>query len=697
MHLDVSDPNSSCQESPKAAAAVPGPPATKWAVFLFLIVLGAFLPVLRNGFVNYDDPVYVTENLQVQAGLTWEGVRWAFTNTDNANWHPVTWLSHMLDCALFGMRPWGHHLQSAVLHAVNAMLVFMFLHRFTGTLWQSLFVAALFGLHPLRVESVAWVAERKDVLSATFGLLSLWAFARYCTELRSATGRHRRFYLLALLAFAAGLMAKPMLVTLPFVLLLLDYWPLDRWRRGSVWTLVREKLPFMLMTVVASGVTYVAQQSAGAMDFAKTTLPWNARLANALVSYCRYLGTLVWPAHLSPFYPHPGHWPITVVLLSLLALLGVTALAVFARRRMPCLFTGWFWYLGTLVPVIGLVQVGEQSMADRYTYIPSLGALLMFVWSASELTANRRIRAPILRTAATVLVLCSALLTLRQILLWKDSETLFRHATKVTHDNHVAWHNLGLAVFERGRSEEALRCFQEVLRIKPSYVEEYSNLGMALDRLGRTDEAIAKYHKALALLPAYAEAYNNLGFALSKQGRLEEAEKALREAIRVKPGFARAYHNLGQLLEKQGRLEDAILAFQTAVRLNPWLMVARASLGQALNKTGRFDEAIGEYQAALRSGINDRDLHYNLGNALVRKGLLAEAIEEFQEGLQLQPDDAEAHNNLGVAFFQLRHYDDAIRHFREALRIKPDYAEAERNLATASRAKEGGHSTSPRP
>ncbi len=637
-------------------------------VLLFGLVLGMFLPALSNGFVGFDDPDYVTENGHVQAGLTWESVLWAFRSTEVANWHPVTWLSHMLDCELFGLAPWGHHLTSILLHAVNATLLFWVLRQMTGATWRSLVVALLFGVHPLRVESVAWIAERKDVLSTTFWLLTLWAYARYAEgrmqkaecrtqnpEVGSPASRiphpasrftfHvSRYYLLSLFFYALGLMSKPMLVTLPCVLLLLDYWSLGRLRVATARGLVTEKLPFFLAAAAVSGVTFLVQQRGGAMA---SGLPLTDRAANAVVSYCRYLGNLFWPVDLAAFYPRVDHWPIAVVAAAGLLLLVITVAAIALRRGHPYALTGWLWFLGTLVPVIGVVQVGGQSMADRYSYVPSIGVFLVLVWGAHKLTCGWRYQATGAAAVSAAAVLLCAGLTWQQIGYWKDGESLFRHAILVTKDNYNAHHALG----------------------------------MALDRQERVDEAISEYREALREKNDYAEAHNNLGVDLAQQGQISEGMNQFLAALKFKPGYADPHNNIGTTLEKQGRFDEALAQFQEAVRLKPEFADAHYNLGIALGRKGRTDEAAAQFRRVLELRPNYAEAHNNLGVMLDRKGQVDEAARQYAEAVRLKPDYASARYNLGVALARQGHLAEAITEFRETLRLKPDYAAAQTNLA----------------
>ncbi len=531
------------------------------ALLLGLVTISIYWPATSHDFVNYDDPDYVTANVHAQSGLTRESIIWAFSNPVVANWHPLTMLSHMLDCQIYGLKPGGHHLTNVLLHGVNTVLVFLFLRRLTGAIWRSAMVAALFGLHPLHVESVAWVAERKDVLSTLFGLLCLMAYARYAEMPKVQSPMSKigipasRYYWLAWIFFALGLMSKVMLVTVPFVLLLLDYWPLGRFKPSilnfqpsTIWRLVKEKIPFFALAAVASVVAYAVQQHSGAMQTIEH-LPLAARAGNALISYCRYPGKLFWPADLAVFYPYPGHWPLEQVLLAGGLIIGISVLFFAQRARYPCLLVGWLWYCGTLVPVIGLVQVGGQSMADRYTYIPSLGLLILVIWGVYELTQRWRYQDTASWVAGSAAIVLCIGLTRQQLGYWQDSEALYRHALAVTEHNYLARHNLGIALYRKGQTDEAISQYREALRLKPDYAEAHYNLGAALGKKGLTDEAIIQFQEALRLKPDYAEAYNNLGTALGMKGQIDEAILQFQEALRLKPDYAEARHNLAHALE----------------------------------------------------------------------------------------------------------------------------------------------------
>ena len=586
------------------------------AALLVLVTIALYWPAMRYDFINLDDPGYVTGNPHVQSGLSWEGVKWAFGNTEQAAyWAPLMWLSHMLACQLFGLNAWGHHLINVLLHAANTALVFLVFRRMTGATWRSVILAALFGLHPLRVESVAWVTERKDVLSTLFWMLTLWAYVKY---VEAAQVRHLKsniWYGAALAMFLLGLMSKAMLVTMPFVLLLLDYWPLERFKHSSVRRLVTEKIPFFALAALASVVTFMLQKQGGAVASVEN-LPLGARIGNALISYCRYLGKMVWPTDLAVFYPHPGYWPMEQVFLAGVLISGISVLLFAKRRQYPFLLMGWLWFCGTLVPVIELVQSGEQAMADRFTYIPSLGVLILAIWGASELTRRWRHQVVVLSVAGSAAIVLCIGLTQQQLGHWKDSEALFRHALEVTENNYLAHYNLGMALDGKGQTDEAIRQYQEAIRLKPDYAYAHDTLGTALGRKGQTDEAISQFQEAIRLKPDYADAHYNLGIALVMKGQTDEAISQFQEAIRLKPDEAEAHNNLGMALGEKGRIDEAISQFQEAIRLKPDEAEAHNNLGAALYKKGRINEAISQFQDAIRLKPDYAAAHHNLRNAL---------------------------------------------------------------------------------
>jgi len=523
----------------------------KYLIILFLVVatLAVYWHATGNGFVNLDDPGYVSGNSRVQAGLTIDNVRWAFTSFEMGNWHPLTWLSHMADCQVYGLNPRGHHFTSIFIHIVNTVLLFLLFARMTGALWRSALVAALFALHPLHVESVAWVAERKDVLSTLFFLLALLAYVRYVE--RPGLAR----YLAVCGAFALGLMAKPMLVTLPCVLLLLDYWPLGRWGSPAVGRLspgqmILEKAPLLAMALISCLVTISAQQ-AGEAVASLTGIPAWYRLGNALIAYASYVGKTAWPSGLVAIYPLPLQFPAGTLAWSALLLGGVSALAVLLARRAPYLAVGWLWYLGMLVPVIGLVQVGSQAMADRYTYIPLIGLFIMAAWGISELTAGWRLRRGVLTTAAVLSLSWFSVGSWRQIGYWQDSVTLYTHTLKFTGDNYMAHLDMGNALADQGRLDDAIKHYRRALQLNPALGHARNNLGIVLARQGSAHEALDQFQQALNSTPNDPELHFNMGVVLAGLGRFDEAVRHFAEAVRLRPDFEPARSQLERARQAQ--------------------------------------------------------------------------------------------------------------------------------------------------
>ncbi|MFN0006544.1 MAG: tetratricopeptide repeat protein [Planctomycetota bacterium] len=545
-------------------------------VLLALLTILAYSRVIGNGFIGLDDDEYVTENLRVQAGLTWDGLAWAFTTAHAANWHPLTWLSHMLDVELFGLRAWGHHLTNLAFHAASAVLLFHLLVRTTSTLWPSAFVAAVFALHPLHVESVAWVAERKDVLSAFFWILTTLAYVRWVER----PGARRYSAVLGL--YALGLLAKPMLVTLPFTLLLLDLWPLRR--AESSWKArVLEKWPLFALAAASSVVTYAVQRSGGAM-MQEEAIPFALRVQNAFVACAGYLGKSVAPFGLSVFYPHPGAAiPVVEVLLAALGLALATALVLREVRGSPWLAVGWLWFLGTLVPVLGLVQVGSQAMADRYTYVPMIGLALAVAFGGGEIV--RRFPSARVPAAAVscVLVLGWSALTWRQVGFWRSSQTLFARALEIDPGNYLARGALGVDCLRAGRLTEAESELRESVRIQPNFALGHCNLGAALERQGRVAEAVAEYETALRHSPRLAHAHQNLGRLLGVQGRTDLAIEHLEAALRSAPDSVYAHFNLGVALLNARRVDEGIEHLERALELDPRHENARETLARALS------------------------------------------------------------------------------------------------------------------
>jgi Flp pilus assembly protein TadD len=544
----------------------------RWWVLgaLAVAVAAVFAQVARFGFLTYDDPVYVSSNPLVQQGLSVEGFRWAF-GIHESNWHPLTWLSLMLDATIGGPGPAAFHVTNAVLHLAASIFLFLALARMTRAQWRPLLVALLFAVHPLHVESVAWIAERKDVVSAVFWFLTMLAYAAWVER------PSRVRYAFVVLALALGLMAKPMLVTLPFVLLLLDFWPL---RRALAPSLLVEKVPLLLLTAASSIVTLIAQRRGGSV----TEYPFLERVTNAIVSCAAYLGQTVWPSGLSFFYPHPrGGSSVAVVLLAAALLVGITVLVLRFARRFPYLPVGWLWYLGTLIPVVGIVQVGVQARADRYTYIPLVGLFLIAAWGAGSIVdaLASRTATRLVAGASGLAVVVLAVLARRQAGYWRDSVTLYQRALELRSDNPVAHVNLATALLDRGDVDGATMHAREALRLAPGHPEPPRVLGNALARQGKLDEAVAVYRKAVADRPNDALLRSNLGAFLGDQGKLDEAEAEIREAIRLAPDDSGARLNLGVVFARRRRYEDAAREFAEALRLDPRSEEARVNLERA--------------------------------------------------------------------------------------------------------------------
>ncbi len=581
----------------------------------FLLILGTlalYAPALHNAFVNYDDPAYVTANAHVRQGLSWSNVRWAFTATVEANWHPLTWISHMADVQFFGLNPAGHHLVSVLLHAINVVLLFFLFNRATGYTLRSTVVAALFAVHPLNVESVAWIAERKSLLCTLFFLLALWAYGWYVQK----PGVERYFSVGFL--FALGLMAKPMVITLPFVLLLLDYWPLQRFRESSsngpsvssvtFLKLFAEKLPLLAMSAASALITVYAQHSAGALGIT-AALPLGFRIKNAIYSYLTYIFKGFWPAHLAVFYPHPENSLVWWKVAAAAAFLSIISVLVWRFRRKKYLLVGWLWYLGTMVPVIGIVQVGRQAMADRYAYIPFIGLFVMVVWLGAEFFSQ--IRLSFVTTVVITLAVVSgyAVASYIQIGYWRDSLTLFSHALQVTTGNGIAEDNLGAALMDVGRSDMALPHFEAAVRLVPQLATAHYNLATVLHRQNQLDDAMREYQLALiyaADSTEAAQAHNNLGVLLMQRNQAGAAMTEFNAAILANPDEQNSYLGRGSLEYQDHHLDAALADFSQAAQIAP-TPVAYFWLGRTLEDQGDLQAAVRAYETALQKapGLND--------------------------------------------------------------------------------------------
>ena len=534
-------------------------------LLFFGLTVWTYIPVLQADFQYFDDDAIFLNNAHVNTGLSWQNLRWALFSLDYSYSYPLTRISHMLDFELFGSDPWGHHLTNVLIHAANGVLLFLALKRMTGALWRSLIVAALFALHPLRVESVAWITERKDVLSSFFGFLALWTYAGFAGESKAHGNPPKLFYGLTLLFFAFGLMSKSMLVTFPCLLLLLDYWPLERWRQKGKWSLLLEKVPFFLLVVPAGIFTYVATKAGGSFIL---QLPLSMRLETSLMGYVRYLGKMFWPVDLSVLYPYPDFWPVSQCLLATALILGMSVLAFNLRRQRPYFLAGWLWYLGTLVPVIGLIPLGANSLFNRYTYIPMIGVLVLLVWAFDDLSKQWRRRTILVTAVVTLLLGVCISRTRAEIVYWKDGITLWSRAVAVTKNNFMAHYCLGNVLLS-SNPDEALAEFQKSVAIYPGYFDAQLGLALTLKQHGRLSDAIVHIEKAAQLEPQNSWAHHGLGITLLKAGRVNDAIPPLLKAVEVDPQNASYKDDLNEALFSSGHETDAVSNFLATARSDP--------------------------------------------------------------------------------------------------------------------------------
>jgi tetratricopeptide (TPR) repeat protein len=655
-------------------------------VCLFLVAMTwvVFGQTAHFEFFNYDDDVYVYENGKVASGLTLQGVTWLFTHAECHFYHPLTMISLMLDYQLHGLHPGGYHLTNVLIHTASAILLFLILRRMTGALWRSAFVAAVFAIHPLRAESVAWVSERKDVLATFFFMLTLGAYVRYARDPKSL-GR----YLMVAGLFVLGLLCKPTAVALPFALLLLDYWPLNRFTPptptratappipqagyfGIPKRLILEKIPLVVLAAVACVVTYFAEGEA-VTSVARVPIPM--RLGNVLVSYVVYLRQMVWPAGLAAFYPYPVKgFPLWETGLAFLLLAGISGGVLAFWRKRPWLLAGWFWYLGMMAPVIGIVQLGGFAHADRNTYLPQIGLYVLLTWAAADLSANWRHRSLVQGACATAILVALIFCAHTQTAYWRDSQLLWTHTLSCTSGNTVAHNDLGIFLALKGEREAAIAQYRKALAINPGYAAAYCNLGNSL-ALKKEDleEAIAEYRKALEITPDSVEARNNLGLALMKNGQVDEAVAQYRKALETKPDSAEIQNNLGNALAAKGNLQGAIAQYRKALEINPDYVEAHYNLGNslALNK-GDIEEAIAQYHKALQIRPGYGDAHNHLGVVLFSQARVEEAIAQYRQALEINPDDADVRDNLGKALLRKGDYDGAMACFQKSATLSSE-------------------------
>lgn len=696
---------------------------------LSLVILVTFWPVIHCGFVNYDDPYYVLQNSHIQQGFSINSLGWAFTTGHAGNWHPLTWISHILDVNLFGLNPAGHHLTNLILHVLNANLVFLIFLRMSGAIWRSALVAALFALHPLHVESVAWISERKDVLSTFFWGLTLLAYLGYVA--RPTVTK----YLLIAVSFSLGLMAKPMLVTVPCLLLLLDFWPLRRIATGRrilgfdlsspdaaaegapplprvpLARLIVEKIPLFLLTAISCLVTVWAQR--------RTVMPLEGisvlvRICNAMTSYCRYVYKMIWPQRLIVHYPYPGLWSIWPLLLVAFTLASFTYVAIRLARLRPYVIVGWLWFLGTLIPTIGLIQVGTQSMADRYSYVPLIGLFLIIAWGAYDLSTHLGLRSPVLAGAGMVVLAACAATSRSQLAHWRSGRTLFQHAVNIVPDDYLAQYNLGVAtldegdldrareLFEKsahinpafseawnnlanalviqGRPAEAIECYSRALKYRPDHGLTHYNMGLALAELGNRDQAIAHFQTALRLSPDFSVVFKDLGHVLVEKGELPQALTYLREYVRRAPNDAEGRVRLAEALKANQEQEAAQEQYSTALALQPELPQKYATIARGLGKAGKVEAAIDRYSTLMELQKRDPTLTEEFGIFLADHGRLADAMARFKELLRLRPD-AQAHYDLGLVLVMQDHAKEAVEQYRQALELKADFTLVLNDLA----------------
>ncbi len=654
---------------------------------LFLVIATAIVygQTLNFNFINFDDDLYVTENRFVQSGLTKDSFIWSFSFKDKKKnyWHPLTWISHMLDVQLYGMDPGRHHLTNVLFHLANTLLLFLILNRVTGTRWQSAFVAILFALHPINAESVAWVAERKNVLSTFFWMLTLWVYSYYTKR----PGLKR--YLSLLWVFCLGLLAKPMLVTLPFVLLLLDYWPLKRIvfrqqvrgnQRPGV-GVIMEKVPLLGLSLLSIYLSSASVQGMGnVMTF--QSRPLMLRIANATVSYVKYIAKMIWPQNLAVFYPFPDKIPLWQFTAALTSLIVLSLLVFRERKRRPYLGVGWLWYLGTLIPVIGLVQVGLwPAMADRWAHIPLIGIFIMLAWGVPDLLKRWRFSQSALVAAVTVVLSTCLVLAWVQVGYWKDSFTVFRHALEVTSNNYIAHNIFGIELKNQGKIDEAVTHFKTALKIKPNYALPHYNLANSLELLGEVAEAVKHYERAIRLSPDLASAHNNLGVLLEKQGKLNEAVGHFKAVLALNSDDAGVHLNIGNVLVKQEKYDAAFKHYNEALRIDPGDADVYYNLGIAFNKQEKTDAAINQFSKALKNNPDFAEARYNLANVMVKKGRLDEAIGHYRKALTIKPGYIEILNNLAFVLATQKKYEKAIGTLKKLVPLQPDNPKIYYNVA----------------
>ncbi|MBA4366420.1 MAG: hypothetical protein C0403_02145 [Desulfobacterium sp.] len=653
---------------------------------LVFVTLGVFWQVSEFSFVNFDDPLYVQDNLHVKEGLTLKNIKWAFTDATGITnfWAPLTWLSIIIDYELYGMNAGGYHVTNLIIHIANCLLVLLVFYKMTGALWESAFIAAMFALHPLHVESIAWVTERKDVLSTFFWLLTMWAYAFY---VESPNIKH---YLLTLLFFLMGLMSKPMLVTLPFAMLLLDYWPLNRIQESSkpfgllhnLARLIPEKIFFFIIIIIISIAAYITQDKGDALP-SITQISFLLRFENIIVSYINYLWKTIWPFNLSVTYLYPKFIPAWKVAISLGLIAIISFLTIYYMKTRRWLIVGWFWYIGTLVPVIGIVVIADQAMADRYTYVPHLGIFIILTWGIPLLLNQLKYKKVILAVTSLCYLLLLAITTTNQLRYWKNSKELFQHVIAVDEDNYLAYNNLGLAIQNEGNLLQAIELFQKSIEIAPQYHSAYNNLGVAIESLGKAEQAKTLYRLAIKLEPDFKAPYVNLAFILLHTGDPEESIKYGMEAIQIDPKFTEAYIIVGDSHQQLGNLKKSIRMYYKAIQIDPRSDLAHNRLGEALLKTNKLDQSISHFQTALELKPKDNNYQENLNKVILLQTTLNIQIHKILSELKNNQESTIAYSKLGNLYLRQGKLDNAISYFQKVLSTTPEDISTMINIASA--------------
>ncbi|MBF0100943.1 MAG: tetratricopeptide repeat protein [Desulfobacterales bacterium] len=642
-----------------------------YELILLLAIFIAYSQVRTYPFVLYDDQAYIVNKFRIQTGLSWNNLIWALRSTEEGNWHPLTWMSHMLDCQLFGLNAGGHHLMNLLIHILNTLILFHALFKMSREYWPSILATAFFALHPVNVETVVQIAQRKNLLCSFFLALSLYSYAYYVDK--ETLSR----YIWLIIAYSLGLMSKPMIVTLPFLLLLLDIWPLQRINSFSfkkLTIIVLEKIPLMLLSIIASILTYYAQNQAGATKMLGP-VSMILKLSNVAMAYWRYLYNLFFPFNLSFFYQYPTHQHIIAVVISVLGLCLISFLAIFYINKIPWLFTGWFWFLGTLIPVIGLVQVGDQHIADRYAYIPFVGTYLIISWFVFSIVKKYKLFSRIISVGCIIILIYFLVLTQKQTTYWSSNELLFTNAIQIDPDNYIAHYNLAVHFQEQHKKEEAKTHYREVIRIKPNHVDSINNLAVLLQEEGKGNEAIELYKRAISIDPKFEMPYLNLANELKKRGEFKEAEILYLKGYILAPNNTDILKTIGNFFMEMNKYKQAMIFFERTFNINPSDIVTIKQIALLLSMMGRFSEAIGQYEHALTIYPNDATIWYNMGIVMETSKRYKEALIYYSKSVELDPNYADANYAMGVQLSRIGKLETALKYFKKSLEITPNNAQ----------------------